>query len=259
MKRAGDITHIPAWQGSAHLAVVMDCFTRKIIGHAIAGRMRTGLAARAPAMAARGPPAGPRCRGPPARTEELDARRPNTRRQWVITGFSRPWGGPAAATTTPPPGPSTRPPEEEPASRKACPTRNHATRDVTARTGSRHNHRRLRTAIDHRTPNQADTESRQHHKTAARNQPPTIARKTHITPTPPRTDIQTQPRNRPRPAPGHPTPGKTRTERRKHDQAARPRPRPPSENLFHSIESGLIDGGESATFFKPQEIDSYQG
>ena len=58
-------------------------------------------------------------------------------------------------------------PKKEPTNRKACPTRNHATRDVTARTGSRHNHRRLHSAIDHRTPNQADTESRQHHKAAA--------------------------------------------------------------------------------------------
>ncbi|WP_423809675.1 integrase core domain-containing protein [Propionibacterium acidifaciens] len=52
-------------------------------------------------------------------------------------------------------------------------TRNHAIRDVTARTESRCNHRRLHSAIDHRTPDQADTEWRQQHKTAARNQPST--------------------------------------------------------------------------------------
>ena len=52
-------------------------------------------------------------------------------------------------------------------------TRNHAIRDATARTEPRYNHRRLHPAIDHPTPNQADTEWRQQHKTAARNQPST--------------------------------------------------------------------------------------
>ena len=46
-------------------------------------------------------------------------------------------------------------------------TRNHAIRDVTARTESRCNHRRLHSAIDYQTPNQVDTEWRQQHKAAA--------------------------------------------------------------------------------------------
>ncbi|ERK51909.1 hypothetical protein HMPREF0682_0690 [Propionibacterium acidifaciens F0233] len=46
-------------------------------------------------------------------------------------------------------------------------TRDHAIRDVTARTGSRCDRKRLHSAIDHRTPDQADTEWRQQHKTAA--------------------------------------------------------------------------------------------
>ncbi|SPF67125.1 Integrase, catalytic core [Propionibacterium ruminifibrarum] len=33
MKWVGDITYIPTWQGFAYLAVVMDCFSRKIVGH----------------------------------------------------------------------------------------------------------------------------------------------------------------------------------------------------------------------------------
>ena len=55
----GDITYIPTWQGFAYLAVVMDCFSKKIIGHAIAGHMRTGLVTEALAMAAPGLPANP--------------------------------------------------------------------------------------------------------------------------------------------------------------------------------------------------------
>ena len=79
MRRVGGIAHGPTWQGFAYLAVVMDCFSKKIIGHAIAGRMRTGLVTGALAMAAPGPSTDPWCHGPPPRIEELDARRPNTR------------------------------------------------------------------------------------------------------------------------------------------------------------------------------------
>ncbi|ERK58817.1 hypothetical protein HMPREF0682_1013 [Propionibacterium acidifaciens F0233] len=53
--------------------------------------------------------------------------------------------------------------------------RDHAIRDVTARTGSRCDHERLHSAIDHRTPDQVDTEWRQQHKAAARDHPSTTA------------------------------------------------------------------------------------
>ncbi|MFC2625042.1 MAG: DDE-type integrase/transposase/recombinase [Propionibacterium acidifaciens] len=65
MKWVGDITYIPTWQGFAYLAVVMDCFSKKIIGHAIAGRMRAGLVTEASAMAVPGPSTDPWCHGPP--------------------------------------------------------------------------------------------------------------------------------------------------------------------------------------------------
>ena len=65
--------------------------------------------------------------------------------------------------------------KKELVNRKVYSTRNHAIRDVTARTGSRCNHERLHSAIDHRTPDQADTEWRQQHKAAARNHPSTTA------------------------------------------------------------------------------------
>ena len=65
MRRMGGITHAPARRGSAHPAVVMDCSPGKIIGHAIAGHMRTGLVTGASAMAAPGPSTDPWCHGPP--------------------------------------------------------------------------------------------------------------------------------------------------------------------------------------------------
>ncbi|WP_390899240.1 integrase core domain-containing protein [Propionibacterium acidifaciens] len=64
---------------------------------------------------------------------------------------------------------------EELVNREVHSTRDHAIRDVTARTGSRCDHERLHSAIDHRTPDQVDTEWRQQHTTAARNQPSTTA------------------------------------------------------------------------------------
>jgi len=48
MKWVGDITYVPTWQGFAYLAVVMDCFSKKIIGHTIAGHMRTELVTQGP-------------------------------------------------------------------------------------------------------------------------------------------------------------------------------------------------------------------
>ena len=57
--------------------------------------------------------------------------------------------------------------KKELVNRKAYSTRDHAIRDVTARTESRCNHKRLHSAIDYQTPDQVDTEWRQQHKAAA--------------------------------------------------------------------------------------------
>ena len=52
----GDITYIPTWEGFTYLATVMDCYSKKIIGYAIAGNMRTQLIAEALHMAVRNCP-----------------------------------------------------------------------------------------------------------------------------------------------------------------------------------------------------------
>ena len=52
----GDITYIPTWEGFTYLATVMDCYSKKIIGYAIAGNMRTRLVAEALHMAVRNCP-----------------------------------------------------------------------------------------------------------------------------------------------------------------------------------------------------------
>jgi putative transposase len=59
-KWCGDITYIKTWDGWAYLATVIDLYSRKVIGWAVATHMRTGLviAALDMALAARKPPAG---------------------------------------------------------------------------------------------------------------------------------------------------------------------------------------------------------
>lgn len=52
-KLVGDITYIPTWQGWVYLATVLDCFSKKVVGYAMAEHMRTELATDALAMASR--------------------------------------------------------------------------------------------------------------------------------------------------------------------------------------------------------------
>jgi putative transposase len=56
----GDVTYIKTWDGWAYLATVIDLYSRKLVGWAIATHMRTSLVTAAPGMAvaARKPPAG---------------------------------------------------------------------------------------------------------------------------------------------------------------------------------------------------------
>ena len=187
MRRMGGITHGPTRRGSAHPAVVMDC---------IPGEGSSG--ARSPVACAPDSSPGPRpwprrtrrrglghgrtgpvhrpvVSGSSTRIGGLDARRPDARGSWPAAGSSRPSGGPAAAMTMPPPSRSPRSRGRELVNRGVRSARDHAIRDVTARTGSRCDHERLHSAIDHRTPDQADTEWRQQHKTAARDHPSTTA------------------------------------------------------------------------------------
>ncbi|MBE1588218.1 transposase InsO family protein [Nonomuraea angiospora] len=46
-----DITYVPTWEGFVYLAVVLDVFSRRIVGWAMADHMRTELVTDALAMA----------------------------------------------------------------------------------------------------------------------------------------------------------------------------------------------------------------
>ena len=52
-KLVGDITYIRTWEGWLYLATVIDCFTKEVIGYAMADHMRTELVTDALDMAAR--------------------------------------------------------------------------------------------------------------------------------------------------------------------------------------------------------------
>ncbi len=52
-KLVGDITYIPTWEGWLYLATVLDCFSKKVVGYAMAEHMRTSLVTDALDMAAR--------------------------------------------------------------------------------------------------------------------------------------------------------------------------------------------------------------
>ena len=52
-KLVGDITYISTWQGWVYLATVIDCYSRRIVGYAMADHMRTSLVTDALDMAGR--------------------------------------------------------------------------------------------------------------------------------------------------------------------------------------------------------------
>ena len=52
-KLVGDITAIDTWEGWLYLATVLDCFSKKVVGYAMADHMRTSVVTSALGMAAR--------------------------------------------------------------------------------------------------------------------------------------------------------------------------------------------------------------
>lgn len=53
VKLVGDITYVRTWAGWLYLATVIDCFTREVVGYAMADHLRTSLVTDAIGMAAR--------------------------------------------------------------------------------------------------------------------------------------------------------------------------------------------------------------
>jgi putative transposase len=154
-KLVGDITYIPTWQGWLYLATVLDCYSKKVVGYAMADHMRTELVTDALAMAARNGHIRPGItifhsdRGTQY-TSDAFARftaAAGVTRSVGRTGicYDNAWAESFNATL-----------KVERVHRTVYPTREHAIRDITRYIEMRYNHKRLHSALGYRTPNEAE-------------------------------------------------------------------------------------------------------
>ena len=156
-KLVGDITYIRTWEGWLYLATVLDCFSKKVLGYAMADHLRTELVADALRMANRnfaftaGETIFHSDRGVQylstefaALTEELGVRRSVGR-----TGicYDNAWAESFNGTL-----------KNERVYRTQYPTREHARKDITRYIELRYNQIRLHSAIGYRTPNEVESE-----------------------------------------------------------------------------------------------------
>ncbi len=159
-KLVGDITYIPTWEGWLYLATVLDCYSKKVVGYAMAEHMRTELVTDALAMAARNIDfiqdvtifhSDRGCQYTSAEfaqfTDDLKIRRSLGR-----TGicYDNAWAESFNGTL-----------KNERVNRTAYPTREHARIDITRYIELRYNQIRLHSALGYRTPNEAEAQWRQ--------------------------------------------------------------------------------------------------
>lgn len=154
-KLVGDITYISTWQGWVYLATVLDCYSKKVVGYAMAEHMRTELVTDALAMAARNGHTRPGVtifhsdRGTQYTSEEFAryTAAAGITRSVGRTGicYDNAWAESFNATL-----------KVERVYRTVYPTRGHAIRDITKYIELRYNHKRLHSALGYRTPNEAE-------------------------------------------------------------------------------------------------------
>ncbi len=154
-KLVGDITYIDTWQGWVYLATVLDCFSKKVVGYAMAEHMRTDLVTDALAMAARnghirsGTTIFHSDRGTQYTSEAFAN---YTRKLGIIRSVGRTgicydnaWAESFNATL-----------KVERVYRTAYPTREHAIKDISRYIELRYNQKRLHSALEYRTPNEVE-------------------------------------------------------------------------------------------------------
>jgi transposase InsO family protein len=156
-KLVGDITYIRTWEGWLYLATVLDCFSKKVVGYAMAEHMRTELIADALRMAARNLPFRPgetifhSDRGSQYMSAEFAAvaGELGVRRSVGRTGicFDNAWAESFNGTL-----------KNERVNRTQYPTREHARKDIISYIELRYNQIRLHSGIDYRTPNEVESE-----------------------------------------------------------------------------------------------------
>lgn len=156
-KLVGDITYIRTWQGWLYLATVLDCFSKKVVGYALAEHMRTELVSDALRMAARNLPFREGTtifhsdRGSQYLSAEFAvvAEELGVQRSVGRTGvcYDNAWAESFNGTL-----------KNERVNRTEYPTREHARNDVISYIELRYNQIRLHSGIDYRTPNEVESE-----------------------------------------------------------------------------------------------------
>jgi transposase InsO family protein len=151
----GDITYIATWQGWLYLATVLDCFSKKVVGYAMAEHMRTELVTDALAMANRNGHIRPGVtvfhsdRGTQYTSQEFAkyTSAVGITRSVERTGicYDNAWAESFNATL-----------KVERVHRTTYPTRGHATRDIAKYIELRYNQKRLHSALGYRTPNEVE-------------------------------------------------------------------------------------------------------
>lgn len=154
-KLVGDITYIPTWQGWVYLATVLDCCTKKVVGYAMADHMRTELVTDALRMAIDNGHTRPgrtifhSDRGTQYMSSEFAdfANVHHIRRSVGRTGicYDNAWAESFNATL-----------KVERVHRTVYPTRRHAIADIARYIELRYNQKRLHSALEYRTPNEAE-------------------------------------------------------------------------------------------------------
>lgn len=156
-KLVGDITYIRTWEGWLYLATVLDCFSKKVVGYALAEHMRAELVSDALRMAARHLPFRDGTtifhsdRGSQYLSAEFAAVADElgVRRSVGRTGvcYDNAWAESFNGTL-----------KNERVNRTEYPTREHARHDVIGYIELRYNQIRLHSGIDYRTPNEVESE-----------------------------------------------------------------------------------------------------
>lgn len=154
-KLVGDITYIATWAGWVFLATVLDCYSKKVIGYAMASHMRTELVTDALAMAHRnghireGVTIFHSDRGTQYTSAEFKefTDRHGITRSVGRTGicYDNAWAESFNATL-----------KVERVHRTVYPTREHAYRDIARYIELRYNQKRLHSALGYRTPNEVE-------------------------------------------------------------------------------------------------------
>ncbi len=157
VRLVGDITYLKTWEGWLFLATVLDCYSKKVVGYAMADHLRTSLVIDALRMAARnirftrGVTIFHSDRGCQYTSQEFAdaAAELGVRRSVGRTGvcYDNAWAESFNGTL-----------KVERVHRTVYPTREHARIDVARYIELRYNQIRLHSALGYRTPNEVEAE-----------------------------------------------------------------------------------------------------